>query len=575
MICPNCGYKNREDARSCHRCGTALEAEKTLLQPVPQDSSGNAGTQPLNGASVAFDWLPEGALLHEGRYQVLELRTASEDENMYRVEETRPVRLCPNCRTPGADPEERFCAFCGAEIAGARPLYLRYLVRESRDLHAFTAEAQILGLRLEHPALLLPHDVFVEAPYGPPRAYLVESEFKPATADTLPVPQPLHTVLGWGIALAQGLDYLHRHQVTMGGVGLEQIALEGKTARWVNLRGASVISPEARARPGAFFARDVRGLAAALFYLATGQTRYSPPGGWPAGIAALFAQALGSEEGFSSASALTAALETALQAVRRPASVTLVTGQRTDVGQQRSLNEDSLLSLELTPIFCSVSQAMGVFVVADGMGGHDAGDVASRLTVQTIANLAVRQMLIPATAGDPLPSPADWLQSAVQAANRSVYERARAVGSDMGSTMVAAVLVGDAATIANVGDSRAYLLRRDGIAQITVDHSLVERLVATGQITREEAAHHPQRNVVYRVIGDRPQVEADLFEQRLDVGQALLLCSDGLSGMLSDEQMWSIWRAAASPQEACDRLVAAANDAGGEDNISVMIVQVA
>lgn len=536
---------------------------------------GNPGTQPLNGASVAFDSLPEGALLHEGRYQVLELRTASEDENVYRVEETRPVRLCPNCRTPGADPEERFCAFCGAEITGVEPLYLRYLARENRDPGAFATEAQILGLRLEHPALLLPYDAFVEAPYGPPRAYLVESEFMPATANALPVPQPLHAVLGWGIALAQGLDHLHRHQVTLGGVRLEQIALEGKTARWVNLRGASVLSPQDRVRPAAFFARDVRGLAVALFYLATGQTRYSPPGGWPAGTAALFAQALGSAEGFPTASALAVALEAALQEVRRPASVTFVTGHRTDVGQQRSLNEDSLLVLQVTPVFRSVSAAMGVFVVADGMGGHDAGDVASRLTVQAITNLAVRQMLIPATAGDSLSHPTDWLQSAVQAANRSVYEQARAVGSDMGSTMVAAVVVGDAATIANVGDSRAYLLRRDGISQITVDHSLVERLVATGQITREEAAHHPQRNVVYRVIGDRPKVEADLFEQRLEAGDALLLCSDGLSGMLSDQQMWSIWRAAASPQEACDRLVAAANDAGGEDNISVIIVQIA
>lgn len=539
------------------------------------DPSSNPGTQPLNGASVAFEHLPAGALLHEGRYQVLELRAAGEDENIYRVEETRPVWLCPNCRTPGTDPQERFCAFCGAEITGVEPLYLRYLVRENRDPRAFASEAQLLGLRLEHPALLLPHDVFVEAPYGPPRAYLVEPEFRPATANALPVPQPLHTVLGWGVALAQGLDHLHRHQVILGDIRLEQLALEGKTARWVNLRGASVLSPQDRARPAAFFARDVRGLAAALFYLATGQGRYSPPTGWPAGVTSLFAQALGSAEGFPSASALATALEAALQQVRRPASVTLVTGHRTDVGQQRSLNEDSLLALVLTPVYRSASAAMGIFVVADGMGGHDAGDVASRLTVQAITSLAVRQMLIPATAGDPLSHPSEWLQSAVQAANRSVYEQARAVGSDMGSTMVAAVLVGDAATIANVGDSRAYLLRRDGISQITVDHSLVERLVATGQITREEAAHHPQRNVVYRVIGDRPQVEADLFEQRLEAGDALLLCSDGLSGMLSDQQMWSIWRAAASPQEACDRLVAAANDAGGEDNISVIIVQVA
>jgi protein phosphatase len=131
------------------------------------------------------------------------------------------------------------------------------------------------------------------------------------------------------------------------------------------------------------------------------------------------------------------------------------------------------------------------------------------------------------------------------------------------------------ATLANIGDSRAYLLKPEAIVQVTVDHSLVERLVATGQITPEEAANHPQKNVIYRVVGDKPRVENDIYEQRLVPGEALLLCSDGLSGMVPDEQMWQIWRTSTSPQEACDRLVEAANEAGGEDNITAVIVQVA
>ena len=137
-----------------------------------------------------------------------------------------------------------------------------------------------------------------------------------------------------------------------------------------------------------------------------------------------------------------------------------------------------------------------------------------------------------------------------------------------------ALVVGDMATIANVGDSRAYLLTQNKITQITTDHSLVERLVATGQITRDEANHHPQRNVIYRVIGDKPHTEIDLFRQLLHIGEALLLCSDGLSGMVPDEQIWQIWRTSTSPQEACDRLVEVANQAGGVDNITVVVVQV-
>jgi serine/threonine protein phosphatase PrpC len=199
--------------------------------------------------------------------------------------------------------------------------------------------------------------------------------------------------------------------------------------------------------------------------------------------------------------------------------------------------------------------------------------VASRLTIQAIAQRATSQVLLPATAGESLPDAQEWLTDTVTTANQRVYEQRRAAGTDMGTTLVMALVIGNTATIANVGDSRAYLLRPNGIVQISTDHSLVERLVATGQITHEEAANHPQKNVIYRVIGDKPQVKTDLFEQRLALGDALLLCSDGLSGMVPDEQMWQIWRVAPSPQDACDQLIEAANQAGGEDNITTVIVQ--
>ncbi|OQA15060.1 MAG: Serine/threonine phosphatase stp [Chloroflexi bacterium ADurb.Bin360] len=143
----------------------------------------------------------------------------------------------------------------------------------------------------------------------------------------------------------------------------------------------------------------------------------------------------------------------------------------------------------------------------------------------------------------------------------------------MGCTCVAALFSGHKAILGNVGDSRAYLLTATGIQQQTVDHSLVARLVATGQITREEAEQHPQKNVIYRVVGDKPQIEVDLYETQLGIGDAILLCSDGLSGMVPDKEIWQIWRTSTSPQEACDRLVEAANSAGGLDNISVIVIQ--
>ena len=267
--------------------------------------------------------------------------------------------------------------------------------------------------------------------------------------------------------------------------------------------------------------------------------------------------------------------ETVLQELRPPASVTLLVGYRTDVGRARLLNEDSLLTLDIAPVFRSVSVPVGLLAVADGMGGHEAGDVASRLAIQAIAGQVVSEVLSPAITGETLPDLHQWLQATVLAANQVVYEQRRAAGTDMGTTLVTAIVVGDVATIANVGDSRAYLLKQDEIVQITTDHSLVERLVATGEIEPQEAVYHPQRNIIYRVIGDIPWVEADLFKQQLAPGQSLLLCSDGLNTMLSDRQIWQIWRTSASPQEACDWMVEAANRVGGQDNVTVVIVQVA
>ena len=598
MKCPNCGYENRETAHFCHRCGTALTTQspagpdvsrqptKPFTRPLPgppsrgegEDRGSELATRPLPEASVAFAPLPEGALLHGERYVVSEVRTVNEQLNVYLVEDNTPVRLCPHCQAETPDPQERFCSLCGADLSDVEPLHIHYLMQESADERAFAVEAQLLEMRLEHPGLLLPREVFTEAPYGPTRHYMVGPEFSPPLASSLPVPQELNQVLEWGVSLAQALDYLHRRHVTLREVGpsdvgyINHIAVVGKRAGWTHLNVAHVVPPTARPTATSYFAQDVQGLATALLYLATGQQQEtSIP--LPEQIATTFSQALTAPTRLSAA-AFATALEPALQERRRPASVTLLVGRRTDVGQERSLNEDSLLTLDISPVYRSIGAPVGLFVVADGMGGHEAGEVASKMAIQAIARQAVSEVLSPAAASEPLPDIRQWLTATALTANQAVYGQRKAAGTDMGTTLVMALLVGDMATIANVGDSRAYLLKQDEIVQITTDHSLVERLVATGQITPQEAANHPQRNVIYRVIGDKPQVETDLFEQRLAPGEALLLCSDGLSGMMPDKRIWNIWSTSTSPQEACDRLVEAANQAGGEDNITVVTVQI-
>jgi PPM family protein phosphatase len=587
--CPICGHENRGDARFCQGCGKPLPpggagAPKQATKPLtksaaPQQASASdlPGTRPLPSASTAFAPLPAGALLREGRYLILEDRSTNEHMNLYLVEDTKPVRMCPNCQEEIFDPEEQFCFSCGADLSSVEPLHLRYLMQESADAQAFTNEAQLLGMNLDHPGLRLPHAIFTEAPYGPPRRYRVKPESAPPPASSLPKPQELHHVLEWGLSLAQALAYLHQHQVTLRECSLENILVDGKVAQWMNFGAARVISPQSRSESASYFVQDVQGLARALFHLATGKPRYTPDlrpsNPLPNRVAKLFSQALSGPPGIM-ATDFAASLEAALGEIRRPESVTLAIGSRTDVGQERSLNEDSLSTLDQSSVFRSVRTPLGLFVVADGMGGHEAGDAASRLAISTIHQQAVNDILTPASSGRPLPALKQWLTTAAQAANRAVYDERKAAGTDMGTTLVMAIFIGDKATIANVGDSRAYLLKQDQINQITTDHSLVERLVATGQITPQEALNHPQRNVIYRVIGDKPRLEVDIFEQRLAPGEALLLCSDGLSGMVTDEKIHRIWRTSTSPQDACDRLVEAANQAGGEDNITVVIVQV-
>jgi serine/threonine protein phosphatase PrpC len=165
------------------------------------------------------------------------------------------------------------------------------------------------------------------------------------------------------------------------------------------------------------------------------------------------------------------------------------------------------------------------------------------------------------------------LEQAILKANTALFEARQAVGSDRGTTITAALVIGDSATVANVGDSRTYLLRGGRLQPITKDHSLVASLVAAGMVAPEEVRSHPQRNQIYRTLGDKPIVEVDIYPQTLIAGDVLLLCSDGLWEMVPDETTQAILLKAPSPQAACDELIRAANAAGGEDNVSVIVVR--
>lgn len=241
----------------------------------------------------------------------------------------------------------------------------------------------------------------------------------------------------------------------------------------------------------------------------------------------------------------------------------LVAAKLTDVGRTRDHNED-YVGAYVPPDPQQRARKGVMYAVADGMGGHQAGEVASQGAVE----LAIGQYY-----SDPNPDVGASLVRAFHAANRQIHEQAKAdeARSGMGTTLVAAVVLGRKVFVASVGDSRAYLINQKGIRQITEDHSWVEEQVRLGLLTREEARRHPQRNVVTRALGSRPSVEVDLFEGEIAAGDHLLLCTDGVTGHLEDRELAALVQAH-PPEEAARQIVAQANERGGHDNMGIVIV---
>lgn len=227
-------------------------------------------------------------------------------------------------------------------------------------------------------------------------------------------------------------------------------------------------------------------------------------------------------------------------------------GSRTDIGCLRDHNEDSLV---VTP---------PLFAVADGMGGHAAGEVASEIAVRVLSELA------------PEHPDGEALGRAIEEANRAVIQAAREGRGrqGMGTTMTAAMLEGERLVIAQVGDSRAYLLHQGKLQQLTRDHSLMADMIEAGQLTPEEARTHPQRSVITRALGSDAHLHPDIYEINVETGDRLLICSDGLSGMFFDDQIENTLRRVQDPQRCASQLVNEAIAAGGHDNVTVIVADV-
>lgn len=239
--------------------------------------------------------------------------------------------------------------------------------------------------------------------------------------------------------------------------------------------------------------------------------------------------------------------------------------QLTDVGRKREHNEDNMAYV-IPKDPQVMAQKGALFIVADGMGGHAAGEVASEIAVDTVSNAYYQ------SEHDDVPAA---LLSAIRRANAAIHQRAaeNMLRSGMGTTCVAAVLRGNVAYIANVGDSRAYFIRKSRIHQVSQDHSWVAEQVRAGLLTEEQARTHAQRNVITRSLGTQPEVEIDIFREFLEEGDILILCSDGLSGLVNDEELLRM-ADQFLPQESVYHLVERANENGGPDNITAIVARV-
>ncbi|HEX5837601.1 MAG TPA: protein phosphatase 2C domain-containing protein [Anaerolineales bacterium] len=251
----------------------------------------------------------------------------------------------------------------------------------------------------------------------------------------------------------------------------------------------------------------------------------------------------------------------------------LIAGCGQSVGKQRELNEDSLLAVTATMAGNSGNLPFGLYIVADGMGGHQFGEVASNAAIRTVAGYILKKFhphLFQVNAEPMEESFQEIMQAAVREAQRSIQKEAP--GS--GTTLTAALVVGQQITVAHVGDSRAYFIYPDGrVDPITRDHSLVKRLEELGHITPEEAANYPHRNVLYRALGQGEIMDPDIFTVGFPQPGYLLVCSDGLWGVITEQDLVRSINEASNLQRACQNLVNAANTAGGPDNISVILVQ--
>ncbi|HKG22523.1 MAG TPA: protein phosphatase 2C domain-containing protein [Blastocatellia bacterium] len=582
-VCPNCGASdNGQDASFCQTCGSKL-GSMLFLSPAPPEPRARGGI-------ISGRYTVESLVWTAPTYNAYSAVSKDSPGSAFTIIEQRlffdssPAELSPVGESTDGEPQ----GIVSGKLEEAAPAFERFGIFKpvehiAEGENAYTVFEQIQGQALAH---------------------LDQTGEKEARII--------------GLQLCALADQFHRHGWVYNGfepygvvldyegkarlIGFDRARQEGapvSDAPIYTSRGFS--APELFEDEAIYDTRsDIFSIGALLQFLLTGES-FGPNEG--SGLYPVATVSPNLERLLERALALDPNLRfqtitefrNALAALNMP--VILQAGHFTDVGLVRELNEDAILSLNLTQYFESVQTQIGLFVVSDGMGGEAAGEVASRVTVRAVAEWVTDKLIsasLKSTREEKIAAPTqtgglrlaiadghemattEMLKMAVVNANREVMAYARAHPDDkgLGATVTIAMIVGDVLTIAHVGDSRCYLLSGEKFEQLTEDHSLVQRMVNTGNLTRADARIHPYRNVIYRSIGADEQLEIDIIRRKLKSGDVIMLCSDGLNSMLGDDQIRDILLVNPDPYAAAKELVVAANAAGGEDNTSTIVVRI-
>lgn len=554
LMCPKCGTANRTGAKFCAKCGHNFAALGPTSSSQPATGLGQLVTNlgqkitqligPNNSPATApFDTLTGGLLHSQATY----------------------------ARRPDLGGQDWFFAAEGSE----RQLFL--IVRATRPITEIIFAGQLATLTAHTSGLRPVHDVILRSdgrtylalPYPQQTGWYLWSDAQPGSYTP-------EQVMAFGEQLARGLDSLHRAGYALNEPRPEaahKVLIEGERATIIDLSTLSALPTDDGARRQAV-REDIFFVTRLLYQLLTGRrlsrdtSQLSQLTDVPRALRVAIQWSI--KGNYVSMAELLSHLQG-----RNLPPLRLTSGKATHAGRIRDHNEDQLFAYEIYK-GRSDQPLPAFYMVADGMGGHESGEVASDTISSALKDwldeYSNRKSGRATQKLGELPDQA--LQTAIQAANEAVFKQAQRRGNNMGSTVTAMLVIGERAYIANVGDSRTYLYRGGQLRLLTRDHSLVFSLYQAQQISYDDIYTHPQRNQIYRSLGEKATVDVEVFTEPLTAGDVLLLCSDGLWEMVRDKQIKDILHKTRQPQEAAEKLIDAANLGGGEDNISAVVVRV-